>query len=169
MNAHPAMTSRVEPPPLLAVEDLAISFATGQGPVHAVRGVSFSMNPGEIIGIVGESGSGKSVTCRAVLGLLPGRLAMSGSIRLDGRELTGLSPQQWCAVRGAEIGMIFQNPSSHLDPLRRIGWQIAAPLQRHAGLSESAARRRPWTFCAMSASASPSGRAGPIPISIPAA
>jgi peptide/nickel transport system ATP-binding protein len=100
-----------------------------------VRDVSLTVNAGEIVGIVGESGSGKSMTCRAIAGLLPGGLVPAGSVRLDGRELTSLSQEEWCLVRGAQIGVIFQNPSSHLDPLKRIGQQIATPLRRHMDLS----------------------------------
>jgi len=139
VSAPPFEAGRTGPSALLSVEDLSVSFATARGRVEAVRGISFEVRPGEIVGIVGESGSGKSVTCRAILGLLPGIAQFSGSIRLEGRELTRLSDEDWCSVRGARIAMIFQNPSSHLDPLRRIGWQVAAPLRRHAGLSRGEA------------------------------
>ncbi len=121
--------------PLLRVENLSISIPTGAGDAFLVRGVSLTVNPGEIVGIVGESGSGKSMTCRAIAGLLPTGLKPAGSVSLDGRELTSLTREEWCSVRGSQIGMIFQNPSSHLDPLQRIGRQIARPLRRHEGLS----------------------------------
>ncbi len=100
------------------------------------------MQPGEILGIVGESGSGKSVTCRAVMGLLPGTARASGRVRLEGRDLLTLGDADWNAVRGREIGMIFQNPASHLDPLRRIGRQIAAPMVRHLGIGRREGMRR---------------------------
>lgn len=121
--------------PLLRVENLSICIPTGSGGAFLVRGVSLTVNPGEIVGIVGESGSGKSMTCRAIAGLLPAGLKPVGSVCLDGRELTSLSREEWCSVRGSQIGMIFQNPSSHLDPLQQIGRQIATPLRRHEGLS----------------------------------
>jgi len=125
-------------PPLLEVEDLAVAF----GGLDAVRGVSFRVQPGEILGIVGESGSGKSVTCRAVMGLLPGAASAGGRVRLEGRDLLTLGDAGWRSVRGREIGMIFQNPASHLDPLRRIGSQIAAPMVRHLGIGRREAMRR---------------------------
>ncbi|CAG0977738.1 MAG: ABC transporter ATP-binding protein [Rhizobiaceae bacterium] len=124
--------------PLLEVEDLTVGF----GGFEAVRGVSFYVQPGEILGIVGESGSGKSVTCRAVMGLLPGTARAGGGVRLEGRDLLTLGDADWCALRGRDIGMIFQNPASHLDPLRRIGRQIAAPIVRHLGIGRREAMRR---------------------------
>lgn len=119
-------------PPLLKVEDLMVAF----GSVAAVKGVSFEVRAGEILGIVGESGSGKSMTCRALMGLLPGLAKAEGRVKFQGRELLGLAEDEFCAIRGRELGMIFQNPASHLDPLRRIGKQIAAPMVRHLGLSK---------------------------------
>ncbi|MBN9275306.1 MAG: ABC transporter ATP-binding protein, partial [Mesorhizobium sp.] len=110
--------------------------------VTAVRGVSFELRPGEILGIVGESGSGKSVTCRALMGLLPGTAQAAGSVTLEGRELLGLSEPDWCTLRGRDMGMIFQNPASHLDPLRRIGAQVAAPMVRHLGIDRREGLRR---------------------------
>ena len=124
--------------PLLEVENLSVAF----GGFDAVRGVSFHVEPGEIVGIVGESGSGKSVTCRAVMGLLPGAARASGRVRLEGRDLLTLGDADWCAIRGRDVGMIFQNPASHLDPLRRIGRQIAAPMVRHLGIGWGEGMRR---------------------------
>jgi peptide/nickel transport system ATP-binding protein len=124
--------------PLLEVDDLTIGF----GSMLAVKGVSFAVQPGEIIGIVGESGSGKSITCRALMGLLPGAASSGGRVRLNGRDLNGLDETGWRAVRGPEMAMIFQNPASHLDPLRRIGHQIAAPIIRHHGISREEGNRR---------------------------
>jgi len=124
--------------PLLEARGLTISF----GGVPAVRGVSFSVAPGEILGIVGESSSGKSVTCRSLMGLLPRSAEVSGSVRWSGRELLTLPEQGWRSYRGPEMGMIFQNPSSHLNPLQRIGRQIAAPMRRHLGLSRREAEAR---------------------------
>ncbi len=124
--------------PLLSVENLSVSF----GSYKAVKGVSFDLAPGEILGIVGESGSGKSVTCRAVAGLLAKTDEAQGRVRLAGQDLLDLDDAGWRAVHGPDIGMIFQNPASHLDPLRRIGKQIAAPMIRHLRLSPAEAMRR---------------------------
>ena len=119
-------------PPLLDVRDLSVRF----GAFAAVKNVSFTLQPGEILGIVGESGSGKSVTCRAVMRLLTAAASAEGTVTLDGRDLLALGEDELCAIRGRDIGMIFQNPASHLDPLRRIGQQVAAPMIRHLGLSK---------------------------------
>ncbi|EJC75011.1 ATPase component of various ABC-type transport systems with duplicated ATPase domain [Rhizobium leguminosarum bv. trifolii WSM2012] len=119
-------------PPLLDVKDLCVSF----GSFAAVKNVSFTLQPGEILGIVGESGSGKSVTCRAVMRLLSAAARADGVVRLDGRNLLTLAEEELCAIRGRDIGMIFQNPASHLDPLRRIGKQVAAPMIRHLGIGK---------------------------------
>ncbi|WP_421592797.1 ABC transporter ATP-binding protein [Shinella sp. M27] len=119
-------------PPLLEVKDLSVNF----GGFAAVKNVSFTLQPGEILGIVGESGSGKSVTCRAVMRLLAATARAEGTVRLDGRDLLTLGEDELCAIRGRDIGMIFQNPASHLDPLRRIGQQVAAPMIRHLGLGK---------------------------------
>ena len=130
------MTSNM--PPLMQVENLTVAF----GSLTAVKGVSFQVMEGEILGIVGESGSGKSITCRALMGLLPALATAAGSVQFRGRDLLGLGEDEWCSLRGSEIGMIFQNPASHLDPLRRIGQQIAAPMIRHLGLSRREGMRR---------------------------
>ncbi|UDF28379.1 UNVERIFIED_ORG: ATP-binding cassette domain-containing protein [Roseateles sp. XES5] len=119
-------------PPLLEVRDLSVRF----GAFAAVKNVSFTLQPGEILGIVGESGSGKSVTCRAVMRLLTAAASAEGTVTLDGRDLLALGEDELCAIRGRDIGMIFQNPASHLDPLRRIGQQVAAPMIRHLGLGK---------------------------------
>ena len=132
------MSTQAKQPPLLRVENLAVSFAA----VAAVKGVSFELQQGEILGIVGESGSGKSVTCRALMDLLPGAALATGSVKLEGRELLGLSETDWCTLRGRDMGMIFQNPASHLDPLRRIGTQVAAPMIRHLGIGRREGQRR---------------------------
>ncbi|MCR6498256.1 ABC transporter ATP-binding protein [Shinella sp. CPCC 101442] len=125
-------------PPLLEVKDLSVSF----GDFEAVKTVSFTLQPGEILGIVGESGSGKSVTCRAVMRLLTGAARAQGKVALDGQDLLALGEEELCAIRGRDIGMIFQNPASHLDPLRRIGQQVAAPMIRHLGLGRREGLRR---------------------------
>jgi len=127
---------------LLAVDDLSVGFATEDGVVRAVRSVSFEVRSGEVLGIVGESGCGKSVTAQAVLGLLPRTAAVSGSIRFRGTELVGRSERQLRAVRGNDIGMVFQDPMSSLNPVHTVGWQLAEAYRAHHDVSrrEAAAK-----------------------------
>jgi peptide/nickel transport system ATP-binding protein len=129
---------------LLEVENLQTRFATRAGEVHAVDGVSFSLEEGETLAIVGESGCGKSATALSIIDLLPrpaGRIA-GGSIRFAGRELTGLGDGELDEVRGAQIGMIFQDPLSSLNPSYTVGRQLVETLRRHTPLSRAAARDR---------------------------
>ncbi|MFO7300677.1 MAG: ATP-binding cassette domain-containing protein, partial [Actinomycetes bacterium] len=102
---------------LLKVEDLTVEFPTDDGVVQAVRGVSYELRRGEILGIVGESGSGKSVSSLAVMGLLPKTAKISGSAKLQGRELLGLSDNELSKIRGNKIAMIFQDPLTSLNPV----------------------------------------------------
>ena len=128
---------------VLEVVDLNVRFPTEDGVVHAVRDVSFSLRPGEILGIVGESGSGKSVTSMAVMGLLPASADITGSIRFSGAELLGLNDREMSAIRGKSIAMIFQDPMTSLDPVYKIGAQIAETVRRHdRSLSRKAAAAR---------------------------
>jgi len=117
--------------PILAVRDLRTYFATDAGVLRAVDGVSFDLYPGETFGIVGESGSGKSVTCRSLIGLLPPAARTTGSVRYDGRELVGLPSRAMQGLRGAHISMIFQDPMSALNPVMKVGAQIAEALEAH--------------------------------------
>ncbi len=118
-------------------------FPTEDGVVHAVRGVSFSLRPGEVLGIVGESGSGKSVTSMAVMGLLPDSAQITGSVKFRGRELLGLNDRQMSTVRGKQVAMVFQDPMTSLDPVYKIGVQIAETVRQHdKSLSRAAARSR---------------------------
>ena len=129
----------------LEVKDLHISFRTDAGKLQAVRGVSFDLEQGRTLAIVGESGSGKSVTSKAVMGLLAGNAVVeAGEILLDGRDLLKLSERQWCEVRGKRIAMIFQDPLSCLNPVMRVGSQIAEAVRlgSHASISRTEARRR---------------------------
>ena len=107
---------------------------------RAVDGVDLAIAPGDALGIVGESGSGKSVTWLAALGLLPPRARVAGSVRLDDEELVAAPPRRLEAVRGKRIAMIFQDPSSCLNPVHRIGWQLSEALRLHRGLDAAAAR-----------------------------
>ncbi|MGY5775127.1 dipeptide ABC transporter ATP-binding protein [Rhizobium sp. LEGMi135b] len=128
--------------PVLSVRDLVVKARLDGGARTLIDGVSLDLGKGEILGLVGESGSGKSLLCRSLVRLLPSSLLNidSGSIRLEGRELTEISDAEMLDVRGGEIGMIFQNPTSHLDPVMRIGDQIAEGIRYHQGLKARAAR-----------------------------
>jgi peptide/nickel transport system ATP-binding protein len=128
--------------PLLAVEDLRVSFRTPDGVVRAVRGVSFEVRPGETLAIVGESGSGKSVATQTVAGLVQAT-EVSGRAWFAGSDLLAMTPEQLRQVRGARIGMIFQDPQSSLHPFYRVGWQIAEAIRAHLpSVSRAAAHRR---------------------------
>jgi peptide/nickel transport system ATP-binding protein len=127
---------------LLDVEDLHVSFSTPDGVVRAVRGVSFEVGRGRTLGIVGESGSGKSVATQTIVGLTRGA-RVSGRATLDGEDLLGASPEALRKIRGAKIGMIFQDPLSSLHPYYKIGWQIVEMIREHErGTSKAAARER---------------------------
>ena len=128
--------------PLIEVDHLGISLATSRGRAQAVREVSFTLRRGETRGLVGDSGCGKSITALALMGLLPDNAIVSGSIRLDGRELIGLSDPDYCRLRGNRISMIFQEPMTALNPMHTIGRQVAEPLRRHNKLSGSEARKQ---------------------------
>jgi oligopeptide transport system ATP-binding protein len=129
--------------PLLSVDDLRVEFSTRRGTVYAVNGISFSVAPGETLGIVGESGCGKSVTALAVLGLLPrnGRIR-SGRAMLDGRDLLRQSDRTLRRIRGREVAMIFQDPMTSLNPVLTIGRQIREALETHFGLKRKDAEGR---------------------------
>jgi oligopeptide/dipeptide ABC transporter ATP-binding protein len=129
---------------LLEVSDLRTHFFTREGVVRAVDGVSLSVDAGKSLGLVGESGCGKSVTALSIVRLLPVPPAriVSGSIRFDGRDLATLSERELEDVRGREIGMVFQDPMTALNPTLTIGTQIVEVLQRHLGLDRRLARRR---------------------------
>ena len=129
--------------PLLDVRDLRVTFRTDGGDVTAVDGVSFTLGADEVLGIVGESGSGKSVTMMSVMRLVPERnTRFEGEVHYGGRDLMQLSQRAMRQVRGSEIAMIFQDPMTSLNPVYRVGWQIAEQVREHEGLSAAAARDR---------------------------
>jgi peptide/nickel transport system ATP-binding protein len=115
---------------LLRVRDLTVSFAA----TSVVDGVSFDIDRGRRLSIIGESGSGKTLTALSVIGLLPDTATVSGSVQLDGRELLGRTDRELSRLRGEQIAMVFQNPQTSLNPLMRVGRQIAEPLRRHHGM-----------------------------------
>jgi oligopeptide/dipeptide ABC transporter ATP-binding protein len=137
------MTTMADNSNVLEVTGLKVRIHTGRGEVRAVDGVSFSVPRGEAMGLVGESGSGKSMTLRAILGVLPaGGKVTGGQVLLDGEDLASLSKKRLNAMRGPKLAMIFQEPMSALNPVMRVGWQIAEGPRLHQGLSRSAARAR---------------------------
>ncbi len=129
--------------PLLQVDRLTTHFYTWAGVVRAVEDVSFHLNRGETLGIVGESGSGKTVTALSILGMVPppGRI-IAGSIHFQGRELLGLAEEELQEIRGREIGYIFQDPTSTLDPVYTVGEQIAEVIMRHGDVSKQEAKAK---------------------------
>lgn len=109
---------------------------------RVVDDLSFSVGPGERLGLIGESGSGKSLTVQSLIGLAPEEAEVTGSVRIDGREILHLPERDLARLRGSEVGMVFQDPLTALNPLRTIGRQITEPLRIHDGLSKKAARPR---------------------------
>ena len=125
---------------LLEVEDLRVAFAVGGREIRAVDGVSYTVEPGRTLAIIGESGSGKTVGCRAIMGLLPVGTAISGSARLRGTELIGLSDGQLRKHRGSDMAMVFQDPARSLNPTMRVGKQITEAIRTHRKASKADAR-----------------------------
>jgi oligopeptide/dipeptide ABC transporter ATP-binding protein len=128
--------------PLLEVRDLEVQFPTPAGEVGAVRQVTFSIAPGEVLGLVGESGSGKSVTSLALMRLLPPQARVSGALLFAGRDLQATSDREMQRIRGAAMAMIFQEPMTALNPAMRIGDQIAEAVRAHQSLSRGDAWQR---------------------------
>ncbi len=131
------------PTPLLQVKNLRVEFPTRQGTLLALDDISFDIAPGEILGVVGESGAGKSLTGAAIIGLLepPGRIA-SGEILLNGQRIDKLPHEQMRAIRGRQIGAIFQDPLTSLNPLYTVGRQLTETIQTHLKVNHEEAQRR---------------------------
>ena len=128
--------------PLLEVRDLRVDFSHGGRRIRAVNGLSYALPVGRTLALIGESGSGKTVSSRAIMGLLPATATVSGSVRFEGQELIGLSDKAMRRHRGADIAMVFQDPSRSLNPTMRIGAQIAEAVRAHARVDRGAARDR---------------------------
>ena len=127
--------------PLLHLENLSVTFATSEGPLQAVRNVNLSIHEGETVCLVGESGCGKSLTAKAIMRLTPANAVLDGRILLRGQNLLDLPEKAMHTVRGRQIGMIFQEPMTSLNPVLRIGDQVAEPLRLHEGLGNTQARQ----------------------------
>jgi peptide/nickel transport system ATP-binding protein len=146
------------------VTDLKVTFPTDAERVNAVRGMTFDVTAGEVVALVGESGSGKSATAMSIIGLLPEYAEVSGSIRLHGDELLGLSDNQLSAIRGRTIGTVFQDPMSALTPVYTVGDQIAEALQIHnRGIAKRAAQTRAIELLELAGIAQPERRASSFP------
>ena len=128
---------------LLEIENLSVEFPSRSSVLHAVEGVSLSLDAGDVLGIVGESGSGKSVTMMALMGLVPypGRVTAS-KMRFDGHDLLGLSTKERNRLTGKDVAMIFQEPTTSLNPCFSVGFQLAETLRVHLGMDSKAAKRR---------------------------
>lgn len=136
-------SARSDAEPVLRIEGLSVDFVTDHGWTRVVDGIDLAMPAGSVVGVVGESGSGKTVTSLAVMGLLPGATSrVSGSIRVAGRELVGVTERDLAEVRGTEVSMIFQEPRRSLDPAFTVGSQIAEVVRRHEGVDRKAAWAR---------------------------
>ncbi|MFO7586992.1 MAG: ABC transporter ATP-binding protein [Gemmatimonadota bacterium] len=165
--AAPPVAGRAHAPaPLLEVRDLRTGFRGDEGETVAVDGVSFSLGPGEALGLVGESGCGKSVTALSILGLVPeppGRIHPRSSVRLRGEELVAASPARMREVRGGEIAIVFQEPMTSLNPVFRVGDQVGEAVRRHTELRGRAVRERVVALLDRVGIADPAARADAYP------
>ncbi len=152
------------PLPVISVRDLSVRFRSPQGMITAVDGITFDVARGGVLGLVGESGSGKSVTALSLLRLLPAGVGRTdGEVLFGGRNLINLSERELRQVRGRQVGMIFQEPMTSLNPIASIGWQVAEPLRLHLGLGRRAARARAAELLALVAIPEPHRRLDQYP------
>ncbi len=149
--------------PLLSVRDLRVDFTVADGSVEAVRGISLDLVKGETLAIVGESGSGKSQVALGIMGLVAANGRAGGSVQFAGREILALGERDLNRIRGSKMTMVFQEPMTSLDPLYRIGQQMALPLRRHQGLSAWAARSRSVELLRLVGIANPESRLDSYP------
>src|SRR4051794_37790980 len=127
---------------LAEVRDLNVRFVTREATVHAVNGVSFTVQPGEVLCVLGESGSGKSVTLRALMRLVPPRWTrIEGDVRIEGQDILAMPSPALRELRGGLVAMIFQEPMTALDPVYTVGQQIGETVRRHTGCTRHAARK----------------------------
>ena len=138
---HPSTPSATGQP-LLHIRDLTVQIRTRSGTIQPLRNFNLTVRHGETWGLIGESGSGKTLAMLAVMGLLPRNAQATGSICLNGQELLGSSEDAWCRIRGAQIGMVFQEPMTALNPLQRVGDAIAEPLRLHRKLDAATAHQQ---------------------------
>jgi peptide/nickel transport system ATP-binding protein len=149
---------------LAEVRDLSVRFVTREATVHAVNGVSFTVEPGKVLCILGESGSGKSVTLRALMRLLPPRRTrIEGEVLIDGQNVLAMSPRALRDLRGGLVAMIFQEPMTALDPVYTIGRQIGEAVRRHTGVGPNVARQRALELLELVRIPSPERRLGAYP------
>ena len=134
--------SCMKPTPLLEVSDLQVRFPAQRGVVRAVQGISFSIEPGQRVAVVGESGSGKSVTALSLIGLTPAPGVVRGSVRFKGTELVGMTERSLARLRGCEIGLILQDATAAMDPLKTVGAHIEEALRLRTGLPRNEAKAR---------------------------
>jgi peptide/nickel transport system ATP-binding protein len=127
---------------LVVVDDLRTTFATGRGPLRAVDGVSFTLGRGETLGVVGESGSGKSVLVRSIMGLLPPTATVTGDVIFQGTDTRSMNRKRAKHFWGREIAMVFQDPMTSLNPVKKIGTALTESMRHHLGLSRAEARSR---------------------------
>jgi oligopeptide/dipeptide ABC transporter ATP-binding protein len=148
---------------LLQVDDLRVTFAVGGRELRAVDGISFTVSPGATLAIIGESGSGKTVSCRAIMGLLPTRTAIGGSALLRGTELLGLSDAELRRHRGSDLAMVFQDPARSLNPTMRVGSQITEAIRTHRPVTRAEAREQAIELLRLVRMPAPERRFGEYP------